>query len=90
VLLVGGGSRSLAVRQVLADLCDLPVEVVEAVEAASTGACVQAATTAGGGTAAEVAERWGLGLGTPVEPSPTHDSADVRGAYAALRAEMHP
>jgi xylulokinase len=90
VLLVGGGSRSLAVRQVLADLCDLSVEVVEAVEAASTGACVQAATTAGGGTAAEVAERWGLGLGTPVEPSPTHDSADVRGAYAALRAEMHP
>jgi xylulokinase len=90
VLLVGGGSRSLAVRQVLADLCDLPVEVVDAVEAAATGACVQAASIAGGGTVAEVAHRWGLGLGTAVEQSPSHDSAEVRAAYAALRAEMHP
>lgn len=90
VLLVGGGSRSLAVRQVLADLCDLPVEVVDAVEAAATGACVQAASIAGGCTPAEVAERWDLGLGTSVEPTSSHDSAEVRGAYAALRAEMHP
>jgi xylulokinase len=91
VMLVGGGSRSLAVRQVIADLCDLPVEIVDADEAAATGACVQAATIAGGGTAEEIAERWGLGNGTPVPTSDRSSDADaVRSAYGQLRSERHP
>lgn len=91
VLLVGGGSRSLAVRQVIADLCDLPVEIVDADEAAATGACVQAAMIGGGGTAEEIAERWGLGSGTPVPTSDRSSDADaVRAAYGQLRSERHP
>ena len=91
VLLVGGGARSRAVRQVLADLCDLPVEVVDATEAAATGACVQAAAVLGGESAATVATRWGLGTGEAVGRSDAHTAAaDVRGAYAALLAQRHP
>jgi xylulokinase len=90
VLLVGGGSRSLAVRQVVADLCDLPVEVVDADEAAATGACVQAATLAAGVTADEIARRWGLGRGVPVAAVSADHAAEVRAAHAALRAERHP
>jgi xylulokinase len=91
VLLVGGGSRSLALRQVIADLCDLPVEIVDADEAAAAGACVQAAMVAGGGSSAEIAERWGLGQGSPVSTSDrSADSGAVRAAYADLRSERHP
>ena len=92
VLLVGGGARSAAVRSVLADLCDLPVSVVDASEAAATGACVQAATIAGGDDAAAVAARWGLGTGALIDRS-ADASADlassVRAAYASVRDQRH-
>ena len=42
VRLVGGGARSAAYRQVVAELCDLPVTLADADEAVATGACVQA------------------------------------------------
>jgi len=36
-MVVGGGSRSLAVRKVIAGLSDLPVDAVDADEAAARG-----------------------------------------------------
>lgn len=91
VLLAGGGARSAAVRQVLADLCDLPVVVVDAEEAAAAGACVQAASVLTGTSAADIAAGWKLGVGHPVDRSAAATSAaEVRAAYASLRDLLHP
>lgn len=91
VLLAGGGARSQAVRQVMAGLCDLPVETVDADEAAASGACVQAASVLSGEDAAEVAARWGLGHGQAVARSAAASAAaEVRAAYAAVREQLHP
>jgi xylulokinase len=87
--LVGGGARSAAYRQVVSELCDLPVTLAEADEAVATGACVQAAAVALGVTHAEVADRWKLGVGTPL-PAAGGDAAGVRVRYAELRSSTHP
>ena len=89
VRLVGGGARSAAYRQVVAELCDFPVSLADADEAVATGACVQAAAVALGITHAEVADRWALGVGTPL-PAATGDPAGVRARYAELRSATHP
>jgi xylulokinase len=89
VRLVGGGARSEAYRQVVADLSDLPVMVADADEVVAAGACVQAAAIALGISHRGVADRWGLGVGKPLPP-PTGDGAGVRERYAALRSVTHP
>ena len=43
LFLIGGGSRSAAFRQVVADLAQRPVVVPDADEHVATGACIQAA-----------------------------------------------
>jgi len=91
VMICGGGSRSAAVRQVMADLCDMRVEVVDADEAAATGACVQAASVLSGVETAEVAARWGLGAGHAVVRSAASTAAaEVRGRYADVRSRTYP
>lgn len=86
LVLVGGGGRSAAYRQLLADLTGRSVTVPEADEHVAAGACVQAAALATGATAGEVAEAWGLGAGSTVEPQGSADAAAaVRAAYAARR-----
>ena len=86
LVLVGGGARSRAYRQVLADLGGRAVLVPHSQEQVATGACVQAAAAAAGADPSDVAARWGLGEGDIVEPGPgSTATADVRGAYAALR-----
>ncbi|MCU1364395.1 MAG: xylB, partial [Ilumatobacteraceae bacterium] len=88
VIMIGGGARSAAYRQALADLCDLPVCVADADQAVAAGACVQAAAVLEHAEPADVAARWGLGGGAVVERSVdgTSDLADsVRAAYAVLR-----
>jgi xylulokinase len=89
VRLVGGGARSAAYRQVVADLCQLPVMLADADEAVATGACVQAAAVAQGTAHRDVAGQWGLGVGTPLDPS-TGDTAGVRTRYAELRSTTYP
>ena len=89
VRLVGGGARSAAFRQVVAELCDLPVSVADADEAVATGACVQAAAVALDISHGEVARRWGLGDTTPLDAA-TGDTAGVRARYAELRSATHP
>jgi xylulokinase len=89
VHLVGGGARSAAYRQVIAELCDLPVVLADAEEAVATGACVQAAAVALGLAHRDVVEQWGLGIGTPLETS-AGDTAGVRARYAELRSTTYP
>ena len=86
LVVVGGGARSAAYQQVLADLAGRPVIVPDAVEQVAAGACVQAAAALTGAEAADIADRWQLHAGHVVEPGPgTHAAADVRAAYAGLR-----
>jgi xylulokinase len=61
VLVVGGGARSLAYRQLLADLLQREVllpDPVDADEATARGACVQAAAVAAGVDVREVRDAW--------------------------------
>jgi xylulokinase len=87
VILVGGGARSAAYRNLVASYCDVPVHLPVLQEAVAAGACVQAAATATGEDPVAVADRWGLSRVQPVEPDPTARRAapEVRAAYAALR-----
>ena len=90
VVMVGGGAQSPAFRQILADLCDLPVVVADASEAVATGACVQAAAVLEQCEPAEIIARWNVGTVTPVERSVDADeerAAAVRHAYASLREQ---
>jgi xylulokinase len=89
VVLVGGGSRSAAYREVFASLSDLPVGTADADEAVATGACVQAAAAAMGERHEEVARRWSLGAVTPIEPPQPDEAVDVRAQYAALRSAAY-
>ena len=88
VVMIGGGSHSAAYRQILADLCDLPVLVANGDEAVATGACVQAAAMLGQVDPAVIAARWRLGGGRAVERSSaatTEVVEAVRDRYAGLR-----
>jgi xylulokinase len=89
--LLGGGARSRAIRQVLADLSGRPVLVPHGDEQVAAGACVQAAAVATGDEPADIADRWRLGAGDLVEPGPAATASDdVRAAYAALRDATAP
>jgi xylulokinase len=83
VYLVGGGGRSPAYRQRLADLTGGRVTIPDLEEAVATGAAVQAAVVAGAGTFDAVAERWNLGTGQQVDP--IQDAQHVRQQYRAAQ-----
>jgi xylulokinase len=85
VVLAGGGARSRAYRQVLADLGGRTVAVPDAQEHVALGACVQAAAALHRRPASEVGAAWGLGGATEIEPSSGVDRDAVRAAYAAAR-----
>ena len=83
LVLVGGGARSAAYRQILADLSGRPVHVAAEAEHVATGAAVQAASVLHQRPAAELVAAWGLAAGEAVEPGPgAAAAADVRAAYA--------
>jgi xylulokinase len=98
LFLIGGGSRSAAFRQVVADLAHRPVVVPDADEHVATGACVQAAVVwaeANGHSKtaaqlanpfADLASQWSLGGGSVTNPSVDVTIAKtVRAAYALAR-----
>ncbi|MEM9203340.1 MAG: xylulokinase [Actinomycetota bacterium] len=66
--LIGGGAKSPAYRQILADLHGRPIRVPDADETVATGGAVQAAAVLGR-SFAETASAWGLGAGVDIEPS---------------------
>ena len=86
LVLVGGGSRSPAYRQVLADLAGRAVTVPAGDEHVARGACVQAAAVATGSDPTEVARRWRPDAAHEVVPEVGGEqAAAIRAAYAAAR-----
>jgi len=83
VLLIGGGARSAAYRQVVADLVGRPVTIPDTDELVACGAAVQAAAVLHQTSPESVAQAWGLGVGQVVEPRADIDAAAVRSTYAA-------
>jgi xylulokinase len=85
-VLTGGGARSRAFRQILADLAGRAVIVPSVEEAVATGACVQAAAVLHQRPLDEVQREWGVARGTIVEPGAAAAAApEVRAAYALRR-----
>jgi xylulokinase len=79
VLITGGGSRSPAYRQILADLTGREVQVadpVDADEATARGAAIQAAAVAQHAPVTEVRRAWAPATQVVAEPRPL--SADLR------------
>lgn len=71
VLVVGGGSRSPAYRQLLADLLGRPVHQRDVPEATARGACVQAAAVLHEASVVGVRDEWqppDVGVNEPREP----------------------
>jgi xylulokinase len=85
MLLVGGGARSAAYRQVLADIAGREVEVPHGGELVATGACVQAAAMLHQQEPAQVATSWRPGTTSLVAPHEDVDHEGIRAAYAAAR-----
>jgi xylulokinase len=88
LLLVGGGSRSAAYRQVLADLAQREVLVPAADELVATGAAVQAAAVLSGREPREVARAWGVGRVVAAVPplvGSAEAAAEALAAHAARR-----
>lgn len=74
VLAVGGGSRSRAYRQFIADRLGSAVHTVDAPEATARGACIQAAAVLAGEAVATVRDDW-----TPATLSITEPRCDALG-----------
>jgi len=85
LVLVGGGARSRAVRQVLADLSGRPVEAHTGAETVARGAAVQAAAVLAGTDPAEVAAAWRPAPDAVAEPGAAVDRDALRAAYHRLR-----
>ena len=84
--LIGGGARSGAYRQVVADLAQRPVTFVADDELVALGACVQAAARTQQVPIAAVQSSWNLGRGFEVESSISVATAEaIRSAYAQAR-----
>jgi xylulokinase len=68
VVVVGGGARSAAYRQVLADLTDRPVRTLDTPEATARGACVQAAAVLSGSDVRALRDAWRPDVTSTTEP----------------------
>lgn len=81
--LVGGGAKSAAYQQILADLWQGPVRIPDDEEAPATGAAVQAAAVVASDGIEAVVDRWGLrDGGTIIEPIAQSDP-EIRERYDA-------
>lgn len=69
ILAIGGGARSQAYTQILADTLGRTVHLVDAPEAVARGAAVQAAAVLRGETVAELAAAWRPPTRAAAEPS---------------------
>jgi xylulokinase len=86
MVLLGGGARSSAYRQILATLADRTVTVPYDNEIVSAGAAVQAAVLATGSDPTAVAEAWNLREGETTAPGASSaTSEEVRRRFAEAR-----
>lgn len=81
MILAGGGARSPAYRQILADLAGSKIVVPETIDAVAAGSCLQAAAVSLETTPLHLASRWKLGAGAVVEPTPEANGTAARGAF---------
>lgn len=79
--LVGGGARSDAYQQILADLTGRDVHVHDEGELVATGACVQARAVLDGSHVGEVAGAWQLGAARTISPSSAVPADEIRAAW---------
>ncbi|MFJ6549640.1 FGGY family carbohydrate kinase [Microbacterium sp. NPDC091676] len=79
---IGGGARSLAYRQVIADLTGRPVHTVDAPEGTARGAAVQAAAVWRGTTVAAVTAQWRPEITSVTAPAA--DRTDIADRYLEL------
>jgi xylulokinase len=85
LVVTGGGGRSPAYRQVVADVAGRPVTVLDADELVATGAAAQAAAVLRQVSVDEVLVRWTPPSTLDIEPAESNDGPAVRAAYAAAR-----
>lgn len=83
VVVAGGGARSTAYRQVLADLLGRPVLRLDAPEATARGAAAQAAAVLNGSSVDEVARHWRPDRVDTTEPRSTAPDVSARYRRAA-------
>ncbi|OJV75531.1 MAG: xylulokinase [Cellulomonas sp. 73-92] len=89
VVVTGGGARSLAYRQVLADWLGQPVETRDVPEATARGAAVQAAAVLAGARVTDVRDAWTPAVSSVVEPREGGDDL-VRERYLWLAGIPQP
>jgi xylulokinase len=89
IVLIGGGARSAAYREVVAQLTGVEVAVPTEGELVARGAAVQAAAVLTGSSVAEVAAAWPLAV-TSTEPPATGDRHEVRARYTAASSGLAP
>jgi len=85
VVVTGGGAKSPAYRQVLADLLGTPVHLLDAPEATARGACVQAAAVLKNRDIRSIREEWRPPVLTICTPR-TGDVRDLRAKYQTVTA----
>lgn len=78
-VLVGGGARSQAYRQIIADLTSRPTVVVDAPEGTARGAAIQAAAAVRGDSVASLTKQWQPDTVSITDPQ--HDRNDVWDRY---------
>ncbi|MCC2028319.1 xylulokinase [Microbacterium sp. YMB-B2] len=76
---IGGGARSLAYRQIIADMTGRAVHTVDAPEGTARGAAIQAAAVLRGETVADVTAQWRPEVTSVTEPAA--DRSDVWDRY---------
>ena len=81
LLLVGGGARSAAYRQRLADLAEREVHVPENDEAVAVGAAVQAAAVQSGASIDSFRDSWGLSNTSTTAPRHDTHAEEILGRY---------
>jgi len=83
LVLVGGGARSRAYREILAAVSGRAVTVPDGDEHAASGAAVLAAAAVHGRPPEEIAAAWELGHGPIIEPVSDVDRDELRARYHA-------
>lgn len=88
IFLVGGGSRSSAYQQIMADLSGVEIIVPDLQESVVAGACVQAAAVAKRCEISDIIENWGLGYGKVVEPRSGIPRQEIRERYSEIAKNL--